>query len=188
MKKTFLFLLSATPLLFTSCSDDDAPAYVNEDEVITTVTATFTPVGGGTPIVLKSRDADGDGPTAPVITVSGSFIAAAGYNGVVTFTNELTSPVTDITNEIEEEGTEHQLFFRQSGLGTFAYTDADDNGRPVGLQFLYTATNVAATGNLIITLRHQPDKAANGVSGGDITNAGGSTDAEVQFPVTVVVP
>lgn len=188
MKKTFLFLLSAAPLFLTSCSNDDTPAYVNEDEVITTVTATFTPASGGTAITLRSRDMDGDGPTAPVVTVSGPFTAGVSYNGRVTFTNELTSPATNITDEIEEEGTQHQLFFRQSGLGTFIYADTDDNGRPVGLHFNYTATNAAATGNLTITLRHQPDKGATGVSGGDITNAGGSTDAEVQFPVTVTMP
>ena len=36
-----------------------------------------------------------------------------------------------------------------------------------------------------ITLRHEPAKTATGVSGGDITNAGGETDIEVVFDVTV---
>lgn len=188
MKKTLLFLVGIVPVFMSSCSDNDTPAYVNEDEVITTVTATFTPTGGGTPIVLKSRDIDGDGPTAPVVTVSGSFAAGAVYNGTVTFSNELTAPATDITEEIEEEGTEHQLFFRQSGLGTFTYADTDANGKPVGLSFTYTAATTAASGNLTVTLRHQPDKAAAGVFGGNIANAGGNTDAEVTFPVTVAVP
>jgi hypothetical protein len=42
-----------------------------------------------------------------------------------------------------------------------------------------------ASGNLTITLIHEPDKFAEGVSGGNIENAGGSTDAEVVFPVIV---
>jgi len=36
-----------------------------------------------------------------------------------------------------------------------------------------------------VTLRHQPDKGAIGVSDGDITNAGGETDIEVLFDVII---
>jgi hypothetical protein len=38
---------------------------------------------------------------------------------------------------------------------------------------------------VVVTLRHEPDKGAAGVSGGDITNAGGDTDIEVTFPVVI---
>ncbi|HBK71516.1 MAG TPA: type 1 periplasmic binding fold superfamily protein, partial [Flavobacteriaceae bacterium] len=34
-------------------------------------------------------------------------------------------------------------------------------------------------------LRHEPNKSASGVSDGDITNAGGETDIEVIFNITV---
>lgn len=174
-----------TIITFSSCSSDDTATIVNEEEVITTVTATFTPQSGGTPIVLTSRDLDGDGPDAPVVTVSGNFSANAVYNGTVTFLNELETPAGNITEEIFEEGHEHQIFFQQSGLGTFAYADTDVNGNPIGLNFKYTAAASAATGNLTLTLRHEPNKDGQGVSGGNITNAGGSTDAEVVFPVVV---
>ena len=40
-------------------------------------------------------------------------------------------------------------------------------------------------GNLKITLRHRPQKNAEGVASGNITNAGGATDAEVIFPVAI---
>ena len=36
-----------------------------------------------------------------------------------------------------------------------------------------------------MTLRHEPAKDASGVAAGDITNAGGETDIEVTFDVTV---
>jgi hypothetical protein len=52
------------------------------------------------------------------------------------------------------------------------------------LTFTLTTGNVG-TGNLTVTLRHLPNKSALGVSTGDITNAGGATDAYVSFPVTV---
>ncbi|RYD86178.1 MAG: type 1 periplasmic binding fold superfamily protein, partial [Sphingobacteriales bacterium] len=119
-------LALVTLISFASCSDDDAATPVNEEEVITTITATFTPAAGGTPIVLTSRDLDGDGPDAPVVTVSGNFATGASYNGSVTFLNELTSPAENITEEIHEEGDEHQLFYQ--GVGIFTYTDADVNG------------------------------------------------------------
>ena len=66
-----LSILFIASILFTSCDNDD-PEPVNEEEVITTMTATLTPVGGGGTIILKTQDLDGDGPDAPVVTVSGS--------------------------------------------------------------------------------------------------------------------
>ena len=188
MKITRALILGLMAFYITGCGNDDAPILINEDEVITTITATFTPENGGTPIVLTSRDLDGDGPTPPVVTVSGEFIAATTYNGQVTFLNELATPAEDITEEVEEEGAEHQVFFQQAGLGIITYTDQDSNGNPIGLTVTYQTTDVAASGNMIITLRHEPNKSAAGVAGGDITNAGGSTDAEVSFPVSVVLP
>jgi hypothetical protein len=66
----------------------------------------------------------------------------------------------------------------------FSYDDSDSNGDPVGI---VTTVHTGDTGNglLTITLRHEPDKSATGVAGGDITNAGGDTDLEVTFPVMV---
>lgn len=187
--RTFRFLAAILiALTFTACGNDDAPVLINEDEVITTVTATFTPQGGGTSITLTSRDLDGDGPDAPVVTVSGPFTVSTIYNGQITFLNELATPADNITEEVEEEGTEHQVFIQQNGLGTVTYSDEDPDGNPVGLAFTFSATNQPATGNITVTLRHQPNKNAAGVAGGDITNAGGSTDAEVTFPVVVMVP
>lgn len=174
-----------TIISFSSCSSDDTATIVNEEEVITTVTATFTPENGGTPIVLTSRDLDGDGPIAPVVTVSGNFAKGAVYNGTVAFLNELETPAGNITEEIFEEGHEHQIFFSKAGLGTFAYADTDVNGNPIGLKFKYTAIPNAATGNLTIRLVHEPNKDGEGVSQGNIANAGGSTDAEVVFSVSV---
>lgn len=180
-----LALTVVTIITFSSCSSDDTAKIVNEEEVITTVTATFTPQAGGTAIVLTSRDLDGDGPNAPVITVSGNFTAGTAYNGKMTFLNELETPVGNITDEIHEEGDQHQLFFQQTGLGTFAYADQDVNGASIGLSFTYTAAAAPATGALTITLIHEPNKAGQGVPQGIITNAEGSTDAQVIFNVTI---
>lgn len=184
----YLTIVAIAVLIFNSCSnDDDAPLPVNEEEVITTVIVTFTPQGGGTTIELQSQDLDGDGPLAPEVTVSGPFSSGTVYIGSIQFLNELESPAEDITEEIEEEDDEHQVFYSVTGdLGTFAYTDSDANGNPVGLAFTFTTDDTAAVldGVMTITLRHEPNKSAVGVSNGDITNAGGETDIEVSFNVT----
>lgn len=184
-----LALLAA--LTFSSCSnDDDNPAPpVNEEELITTVTAIYTPVGGGTAVTLQYKDLDGEGANPPVITVSSAFEKNKTYNGTVTFKNELTNPAEDITPEILEEGVDHQLFYQKTGtLNSFTYGTAssnfDKNGKPIGLQSVF-ATTGAASGNLTITLRHEPNKSGANVAAGDITNAAGSTDAEVSFSISV---
>lgn len=170
---------------FSSCSSDDAVTPVNEEEVITTVRVDFMPDGGGSVITFKSTDYDGDGPDAPVISGGGNFTPGKVYSGHVTFLNELANPMENITAEVQQEGDQHQLFYQQSGLGTFEYDDEDVNGNPIGLAFTYTASPTPVTGTLTITLRHEPNKTAPGVAVGNITSAGGSTDAEVSFPVTV---
>jgi hypothetical protein len=177
-----ILFLSAITLLAVSCSNDDNGP-VNEEEVITTVTTTLT--GGGQVITLNSRDLDGDGPNAPVVNVSGNLAANTTYTCTVSFLNETESPAEDITAEVEEEGVDHQVFYQlPTALGTFTYTDLDLNGKPIGLTFSLTTGNAGA-GNLTVTLRHLPNKSAAGVASGDITNAGGSTDALVTYPVTV---
>jgi hypothetical protein len=182
MKNLKITTLALVALLaLSSCSKDDTPL-VNEEEVITTVTTTLT--NGSNIITLESRDLDGDGPNPPVITVSGDLTADTAYTGTVTILNE-TEAAEDITSEVEAEGEEHQLFFQApTSIGTFAYADEDKNSKPIGLKFTLTTKN-AATGNLVVTLRHLPNKSASGVASGDITNAGGATDFAVTYPVVV---
>lgn len=184
----FLFLTVLTSAFIVSCSDDDGPNNlpepINEEEVITTMTITLVPQAGGDTVTLKAQDLDGDGPNAPEVTVSGSFTSGAIYNGTIEFLNELESPAEDITEEVEEEDEEHQVFYTLgSGVGTVAYTDEDGNGNPVGLSFEFTAGDT--NGTFVVTLRHEPAKDAAGVSDGDITNAGGETDIETAFQVTI---
>lgn len=179
-----LALFLTTSLVVTSCSNDDNAA-VNEEELITTVSVTLQ--GGGQTIVLTSKDLDGEGPNAPVFTTTGGdLVAGRTYTGSTTFLNEAKSPAEDITAEVEEEGADHQVFYQlASSLGTITYTDNDENSKPIGLSFSLVTAASAATGNLSVTLKHLPNKSASGVSTGDITNAGGSTDVLVVFPITV---
>ena len=177
---SFVFAISLT---FTACDKDD-PEIPNEEELITTLNYTLTPTSGGTSITLSFKDLDGDGGTAPTIT-GGTLAANQTYSGTLELLNEAESPAESITEEIEEEDEEHQFFF-QSNISnlTIAYSDQDADGNPVGLSSTLT-TGAAASGSITIILRHEPSKSASGVSGGDITNAGGETDIEVTFPIDV---
>jgi hypothetical protein len=65
-----------------------------------------------------------------------------------------------------------------------AYSDTDNQGNPIGIETLMT-TGDPSSGTLNVTLRHEPDKNAENVSAGDISNAGGSTDIEADFDVRI---
>jgi len=184
MKKIMSWALLA--LLFgaiSSCKDDD-PKEEEEAEVITTLNYTLTPTSGDV-VTLSFSDPDGDGGNAPTIT-GGTLQAGMTYTGSMDLLNESGATPESITEEIEEEDLEHQFFFWTGGNLdlTVAYADQDSAGNPLGLATTIT-TGAASDGTLTVVLRHEPDKSGTGVSGGDITNAGGETDIEVEFPVTI---
>jgi hypothetical protein len=133
---------------------------------------------------LIFRDTDGDGGNAPVITTD-PLKANTVYTGAITLSNESVSPAEDITEEVAEEKEAHQFFLNATVSGlTISYADTDAAGRPVGLATTLS-TGAAGSGILKIVLRHEPDKTASGVADGDITNAGGETDIEVDFAIVV---
>lgn len=183
--KYFLALPLLAVVSLTSCEKDD-PEIPNEEELITTLIYTLTPEGGGNAVEFRFTDLDGDGGNAPVI-INGTLVSNTTYSGVITLLNETENPAEVISEEVQEEAEDHQFFYEfgsSSFSGGFDYADADGNGNPVGLLTTF-ATGTPLTTTLTITLRHEPDKSATGVSDGDITNAGGETDIEVTFDVTV---
>lgn len=183
IKILFLSTLLATALI--SCGDDDdgIPVLINEEEVITTVNLTLTPTDSSNPtVLLSSVDSDGEGPDSPVITVSGNLVANATYTGSVSFLNETESPAEDITVEVEEEDDEHQVFYTtSSSLSiTTTYSNFDGDGNPLGTLISLNAGD-AGTGTYTVTLRHEPMKPNDG----SLNDAGGETDVQVIFPITV---
>ena len=176
--KFLKYALLASTLVFASCSDDDnTPDEVNEEEVITTLTVTLD--SGSDIVVLQYQDLDGEGSDSAEITVSGTLSANTVYDGSIVLLNEIEGE--NITEEVEEEADEHQFFYTVgSGLNvTTDYNDADSMGNPVGLSFILS-TSDASSGALTFTLRHEPNKPNDGLE-----TAGGETDIEVTFDVTV---
>jgi len=181
-KKTLLLFALVISLVFTACRKDDPPP-ISEEELITTLTYTLTSVNGEI-VVLNFADLDGDGGDEPIIS-SGTLRSDQTYLGTLVLLNESETPSENITEEIAEEDEEHQFFFESNIAGlSFNYNDQDADGNPIGLSSTLI-TGSAGSGSITITLRHEPNKTAEGVSDGDIANAGGETDIEVTFQVDV---
>jgi hypothetical protein len=186
MKNLMRSIMLLLAVVFFSQCDTEDPTPELEEELITTMTLTFSPVGGGADVLFIIKDEDGpEGPLDPVYT-NGVLAAGASYNVSIALLNEAESPVENITEEIEEEDDEHQFFFLISnGLNLdFAYDDVDANGNPVGLSSIFAAGE-ASTGTLTVELRHEPNKEAAGVSDGLTENAGGETDIQATFDVVI---
>ena len=183
--KLLKYALLAIPFLYFSCDDDDdTPEPINEEEVITTMTVTLVAHDGSGVVTMQTQDLDGEGPNAPVVTVSGPLSSVTSYSGSIEWLNEMEDPAEDVTEEILEEADEHQVFFTAStGLPLeFAYVDTDSNGNPLGTQFIVAPTSEGATGSgtITITLVHEPTKPNDGLD-----TAGGEIDIQTTFSVTV---
>jgi hypothetical protein len=183
-----------------ACGDFTGGAQ-NEQEVITTVALSFTPMGGGSKVIAEFDDPDGDGGDPPTVQPV-SLIAGTTYTLEVSFQNRLATIPEDITAEVMDEADLHLLLFTGSavvgpatsnttGPLTQSYADMDAAGLPIGLTD--TIVTRAGSGELIVTLRHMPpeeppQKAADTVAlvkSGGLDAIGGSTDASVTFAVTV---
>ena len=187
MKNTYYLLKTITVtfvgiLILSACEKED-PVIPNEEEVITTMTYTLTPVGGGNVATFYFQDLDGDGGNAPIIT-SNPLLANTVYSGTLQLLNEIETPSGDITEEVEEEGEDHQFFFTVDGNAIdnalVAYNDEDVNGNPIGINTTFTTSN-ASSGTLSIVLRHQPLKPNDG----SLVDAGGQTDIQVIFDLII---
>jgi hypothetical protein len=184
-KKTIINILVvlAIPFFLNSCLKEKA-GEINDEELITTMKLSFTPVGGGTPLIYFFDDPDGPGGVAPVIDTI-KLAANKGYNLSLMLLNNSALPPVDITTEIEAEAEAHQFYFETTGVPvSITSLSVDGNGNPVGLTSTWT-TSAIGTGTAQITLRHYaatpPDKKAADL----VNNPKSSTDTEVVFPLKV---
>ena len=182
MRLIFIVGLSALFALSACKKKDSDPVIPNEEELITTVRIEL--LSQNDTVIFLFRDLDGDGGNDPIVE-AGTLTANTAYSGHITLLNESVNPALSITEEVEEEGADHQFFYAltDASLATITYTDEDEFGNPIGLVFVMN-THDAGVSQLSVTLRHEPDKAASGVAEGMISNAGGETDVYVEFPFT----
>lgn len=183
MTKKLAYLLAFALLIFVySCGEDEDPLIENEEEVITMATLTLFPNGPQETVTIGFSDPDGDGGMAPSFSQTGELVANANYRGQMSFGNEDGS----INAEIVDEALEHQVFYQTSGGLDMSidYQDSDSMSNPLGL-VVEVITGAAGSGQLTITLRHEPNKTAAGVTIDNPDAAGGSTDAEITFDLTI---
>ncbi|NRB84518.1 MAG: type 1 periplasmic binding fold superfamily protein [Winogradskyella sp.] len=193
MKTTkFLFktmLCLALVSSFTSCSDDDDPAPVNEEELITNLTLTFTNTTNPGDVVLMSSVApDGLEDGLSTETIIGSFTPGASYALTIGLLNESESPAEDVLNgDIIPEADEHFFVYAVNGLNLTMTRDASDIDGPDGSKLGVNTTWIAGAssfGNLQIRLIHEPSTVDDSDEFGSAT--GGSEDFNITFSGVVI--
>lgn len=203
MKLKQLVLGLTLPLGLIACGDDDADVDQAEEEVITTLTLTFTPQGGGTPLVYTFRDPDGEGGDDPTQLDDILLTNGTTYDLELLVLNETVDPTDPdyrIIDEILEEAEEHQFFFTGSAVESPAtgtnpsalvsvdyadlesdYVDApSDPDLEVGVENTVEALTAGSeAGGFVVTLMHQPPN--NGVP--VKTDSSGLDDGEIDIEV-----
>lgn len=205
MKKLFSKLVKLPALVFVGLScfigscDEEEPAKEDTPELISKVTLTFTPTGGGTPLVITATDPDNIGPQDIVADNAISLKVNTTYSLSISLFNELIDPTDDgynVTNEVAEEADEHLFFFAWTGgfsnpagdgnvdnrADAVVYLDEDSQGLPLGLSTSWTTTTeVALEKTFRILLKHQPD-----LKSATSTSQEGETDINLTFDLEVI--
>ena len=190
MKTTKLFIMAIFCLtLITSCKDDDDnPEPVNEVELITNVTLTFTNTADTSDVIIMSNVAPDGQEGTFTNSVNGTFTAGQSYLLDLNITNESDpSDVDDVLNDdIIPEGDEH-FFKYKNTLGMGMIRDSSDipgaGGSSLGVSTTWS-TAAAGTGNLQIILVHEPDTTDDSNQFGSTT--GGEEDFNITFQDVVV--
>ena len=176
--KTTLFF-SLALVLFTGCDSSEPDDDAGENELITEVTLLLTdPTGASVRAVASDPDGDGVDITVDTLTIEAGVV----YNGSIQFEDTVNGE--DITEEVEEEADEHQVFYIWSSelenRGTVTYGDVDGNNLPLGLRYQVQVSGAAAaTGTLNVVLSHYDDGPKNGTDRSD------ESDVDIVFPVVV---
>ena len=172
--------------MLLSCKKE--PENTIENDVITTIKLSLKDTTTGTPVVdYVFKDLDGDGGNPPV-TDTLIMHPDTYYEIQLDLTNERQTPAQSVTAEINTNKEEHQLFYKPApslSLINILYKDFDANGKPLGLKMSFNTQNAPVSGTVEIILRHFPNKSGANVSTGDITNARGDSEMEIDFPFKI---
>jgi hypothetical protein len=181
LRKTSLLYALALTSLFAACKKEQNVDPTDDNEAITTVALRLT--NKATPSEVVTATIDNLNTTPVTTNATLTLKPNTTYTGAITLTDKTKTPNIDVTEDIAEEKNEHLFVYTPTptGLLSVTVTDRDTNPAPgpypVGLAY-ELRTNAAGTGTLRVVLRHQPDT-KNG------TATPGTSDLDVQFPVTV---
>jgi hypothetical protein len=179
---------------FASCKSED-PTQENDGEVITDVTLKFQELDASNALVgsvlsFKASDPQGIevGKTPTIQSIS--LAKGKKYQMTIEVTNGIKGE--DITQEILTEAAAHQFFFLgqvfESNIFSIQYADA--GGAALGLKNTVTVSISPGTNNsnMRVVLRHDLNKNFPGATSPTFANfaqAGGETDLDLTFPVTL---
>ena len=162
--------------VFSSCKKDKVVVpEPNAEEVITTVIVLLTPVNGGATLRFQAEDLDGPGANpfaAQDIVLAPNKV----YDAEIVLLDKTKNPVDSTSEEVREEGKDHQFYYRAS-TGTnlvVSNLDKDVNNNPLGLESTWT-TGAASTGKIFIVLKHKP-----GAKGANDAITVGATDLDTE--------
>lgn len=185
--KTTWKLLSAFMIMaamVTSCSKENEGPEPNPEEVITTVEVHLTEVVSGAESVFSIDYPDGYGPGITPVKETIMLDAGKTYSVSLLLLDKTKTPIDTTSYEIEEENADHRFYYAPSSSSNITVGDLnlDDNGVTLGSESTWT-TGAAATGTVMITLRHYPE---GGKAESDPVNSTKSgTDVEVVFDTEV---
>lgn len=146
----------------------------HDEEVITTITLTFTDSAGVQPTVTATfRDPDGDGGLDPDIHDTIRLAANTTYDVDVTLLNETETPAEDITEEVIDEAHEHLFCYTVAGANVTIQRTDTDGTYELGVESKWTV-GAMSNGSVQVELKHQPDVK-------DGTCDPGDTDIDVTF-------
>ncbi len=194
-KKTILYALLFAACTFTACESDD-PVPENDGEVITDVVLNFQELdGSGNPVgavfSFTASDPQGIevGATPTIETVE--LTRGKTYQLNIEVRNAIENE--DITEEILEEGDEHQFYFLGTafvGSPVLTYQYDDLSGQLIGVQGIVMVLQNPGVNNesMQIILRHDLDKNYPGADNPNFQEyamAGGESDLDITFPVVI---
>ena len=181
--KKYLPILCAV-LLFTSCKKDELEP-TDDNELVTRVQLTFTDVTSKASLTYTFQDKDGDPNTAPEKFDKIVLKKGATYTLSVGVYDDTKSPAEDISEEIEEESDVHLFVFKTTPVGLLSHKikDLDKKGLGIGLKSEVKSQFAAGNGKFQLILKHQPP--VNGKATKNGSEEAGSTDLDVEFPVSI---
>lgn len=177
--------MTLVTVLLAACKKDDVDVEDNEEEVITTMKLTFTPVGGGTAVTAQFKDPDGPGGTPP--TQDEILLApSTTYNVSLQLLNETQNPAEDVTLEVVEEAIAHRFYYEPDAGSniTVSGLNNDENGVALGTTSSWV-TGAAANGSIRITLRHYPGNPPGKAAADPVNSPKSGTDVEVNFTTKI---
>ena len=176
-----LYGMAILLIALAACKKETQPAEENDMELITTIQLDFEHDGSTQKATFIWEDADGPGGDEPY---SDTIKLKAGtmYSVTVSFWNKTLNPAEDITNEVQNESEHHRIYY-EPGAATGIIVDGlddDVSGMPLGVNSVWTTTDVSA-GNVLVVLRHYPEGGKR--PGDEINNPASTTDAGAVFEV-----